>query len=80
MTGGSCGKGHWGGGGGGGGARRWVGAFFSFLGEFPAQKNTFSCFVFSQDAAPQMTQRTSRLCLRVGVPETPRSFIPNGFV
>jgi hypothetical protein len=54
-----------------------VGAFWFFW-EFPAQKPEKHIFVFrfSQDAPPQMTQRTSWLCLCVVGQETPEVSYP----
>jgi hypothetical protein len=65
-------KGHLGGG--GGETPTEVGGCFFW--EFPAQKSALFVFRFSQDAPPQMTQRTSWLCLCVVGQEIPEVSYP----
>jgi hypothetical protein len=52
-----------------------VGTFFGNW-EFPAQKSTFLCSVFPQDAPLQMTQRALWLCSCVVGQETPEVSYP----
>jgi hypothetical protein len=55
------------------------GGWVLFLGISGPEKHLF-VFRFSQDAPPQITQRTSCSCVVCGWTRDPRSFIPNGFL